>query len=248
MAERPDVDDWILRATGLALVRDSMDCSEDEASRYLTEHFCAQPSSGWRFALWYRVEPIPAKGSPLYQWYLDRGLVESSVQTWFWRFLRQYAVFVYLEGNSARYFGPAFAEMLSVASLNRPLVRTDKNVIFVDPASRIALHLSAIRLRARPLLAALRSHGAHVDAALTHLQEQGRWPANSSNPTNSRAPARHWIETTLARRPPAKGETTRDVAERLASAPKQIRTVQNWLSEHDDVWRDLGGDAVKPRR
>jgi hypothetical protein len=74
-------------------------------------------------------------------------------------------------------------------------------------------------------------------------------PGPSTAPTDKPAgPSLHENETTLIRRRPTVGETKKAYSERVASTPEQARSLRNWLSANDDVWRKHGGDPVKPRR
>jgi hypothetical protein len=241
--EPPEPTDLILRTVARALIRIALHCDDVEAEIYLINHMAERPPNEWRAR--FRLPQVETAASARWPPSLYEVFTEA-LKANFWQEVRSVpdGVHIQVNGNLAAHIGalrltPDWTE----TKTSKGVVVIPRGAIFNSTLSwRTEVHIDAIRLRAGPLLEALRRDGGLADLALEQMQTQGLLSVSS------RTPVLHWIETKLARRPPREGETKRDVAERLAPTRKQIRTVQNWLSERDDVWRRYGGDPVKPRR
>ena len=253
MSERSDSDDWLLQVDAFALVKIALGCSEDEAENYLVDHACGHPSFDWRYRSRVKIDKMPpsaqrlrakrralksaARTSRLHC--PDFEEIDRAIRTRFWREARRGEAQVRIAGNSAAYLGPLFLAPVRCEVRLPGRIIPGHNPTLVDPRWLVAIHLSVIRIRAAPLIAALRSDGGAVNAALEHLRPCGRLPASlgshASPAVKLKGAMKQDVPAMLVERPPSSGESQKGWTERVM--PEHAKAARNFLSKNNGLWQ-----------
>jgi hypothetical protein len=254
MSERSDSDDWLLQVDAFALVKIALGCSEDEAENYLVDYACGHSSFDWRYRSRVKIDKMPPSAQRLRA---KRRALKSAARTSrlhcpdfeeidraisrtrFWREARKGEAQVRIAGNSAAYLGPLFLAPVRCEVRFRESVIRGHNPTLVDPRWLVAIHLSVIRVRATPLIAALRSDGGAVNTALEHLRPCGRLPASLDSPASPavklRGAMKQDVPAMLVDRPPSSGESQKGWTERVM--PEHAKAARNFLSKNNGLWQ-----------
>jgi hypothetical protein len=225
--------------------------------------FTASPPVGWEVITGGDVKKASA-GPPLSPGRTpspDREDIDAAIRAGFWRQIRKGLGCA--EGNSATYAGPVFSAFCDAevrhtpGGLERSLAAQD--VVAVDTWWWIEIQVSAIRFRAAPLIADVRSRDGLIDAAIEHLQSRGRLPRSPPEPSAapesaSEPPRAHglgpepqnlapqvmkaWVPRMVDRDPPRTGETRSQYIDRVLMPKRpnpqwRRHSLQNELAKLD---------------
>jgi len=175
-------DEWHLLLTDAAeFVRAAMNCPEDDTARYLLDYACACSPSHWRCQYYIDVtegQPPPV-GKPRVSPPNSKE-IDVAISTRFWKEVCKGEANVTISGNSVFFEGSSFKVGATIDG-KEPRVT-------VDPCWRFDIHISSIRFRAEPLIAALRADGGLIGAGLERLRSLGRIPPPALAAINSPTP------------------------------------------------------------